>query len=159
MIPGNILTFLEDRGTVAVSGTRNAEHIPQFHYVSGWVVEPDEQTMRCSIPEAYTDDLISSLENNGQYALTIEQIGPHETYQFKGKYVDALPPNDADIDAFERIRERFVKNVSPLFGFPEEVCRAYIAPPGIIVRFVVHEIFLQTPGPGAGHRLVPPEVT
>ena len=157
MIPGKILRFLEDKGTIAVSGTRNAEHIPHCHYVSGWIVEPDQQTMRCSIPQAYTGDLMPSLEDNGQYALTIEQIGSHETYQFKGLFVDSSPLNEADIAAFECVRERFATAVNQLLGVPKESCRGFIAPPSIAIRFTVLEIFLQTPGPGAGNRLAPPE--
>ncbi len=157
MIPGKILAFLEDRGMVAVSGTRDANLVPHFHSVSGWVVEADEKTICCSIPDAYTRDLLSSLEDNGQFALTVEEIGSHETYQFKGNYVDSRPTNDVDIDAFERIKERFVSTVTPLFKIPEDVCRRYIALPTIVIRFAVCEIFLQTPGPGAGDRLVPPE--
>src|SRR2546426_326341 len=103
MIPGKILAFLADGGTVAVSGTRDANLIPAIHYVSGWDVEPDNRTIRCSIPQAFTN-LISSLEDNGQFSLTIEQIGSHETYQLKGDYVGSTLPNEADIIAFELIR-------------------------------------------------------
>ena len=93
MIPGKILNFLENLGTIAVSGTRDANLRPHVHYVSGWDVEPDKQTIRCSIHQAYSDQLISSLEDNGQFALTVEQIGSHETYQFKGSYVGSDQPN------------------------------------------------------------------
>jgi hypothetical protein len=157
MIPGKILTFLQDRGTVAVTGTRDANLIPQIQYVSGWEVESDKRTIRCSIHEAYTDKLISSLEDNGQLSLTVEQIGSHETYQFKGNYIGSTPPNSADLAAHQRIKNRFAKLVSQLFGFPEDRCLAYIPRPSLVVRLTVREIFLQTPGPGAGHRLFPPE--
>ena len=156
MIPGKILAFLADEGTVAVSGTRDANLIPAIHYVSGWDVEPDKRTIRCSIPQAFTN-LISSLEDNGQFSLTIEQIGSHETYQFKGDYVGSTLPNEADIAAHERVKERFANVVNQVFGFPQDRCRAYISRPSIVIRFTVREIFLQTPGPGAGHRLVPAE--
>jgi hypothetical protein len=157
MIPGIILKFLQDRGTFAVSGTRDANRVPHVHYVSGWDVEPDQQTIRCSINRVYLDHLFSSLENNGQFSLTVEQIGTHETYQFKGNYAGSAEPNDSDFAAHWRITERFAKAVSRLFGHPEEACRACISPPSVIVRFAIREIFLQTPGPGAGHRVFPPE--
>jgi hypothetical protein len=38
-----------------------------------------------------------------------------------------------------------------------ELLRRYIPPPELVVRLRIREIFLQTPGPGAGRRLVPPE--
>jgi hypothetical protein len=157
MIPGMILKFLQDRGAIAVSGTRDANLVPHVHYVSGWDVEPDQQTIRCSINRAYLDHLFSSLEDNGQFSLTVEQIGTHETYQFKGNYAGSTEPNDADFAAHRRVTERFAKAVSVLFGHSEEDCRAFISQPSVVVRFMVREIFLQTPGPGAGHRVFPPE--
>jgi len=157
MIPGMILKFLQDRGAIAVSGTRDANRVPHVHYVSGWDVEPDQQTVRCSINRANLDHLFSSLEDNGQFSLTVEQIGTHETYQFKGKYAGSAEPNDADLAAHQRMTERFAQSVSLLFGYSEEDCRAFISPPTVVVRFTVREIFLQTPGPGAGHRVFPPE--
>jgi hypothetical protein len=157
MIPGKILAFLQDKGAVAVSGTRDANLIPQIRDVSGWEVESDKQTIRCSIPEGYVHNLISSLEDNGQLCLTVEQIGSHETYQFKGNYIGSTPPNSADLAAHQRIKNRFAKLVSQTFGLPEDIGLAYIPRPSLVVRLMVREIFVQTPGPGAGHRLFPPE--
>jgi hypothetical protein len=157
MIPGKILTFLQDRGNVAVSGTRDANRIPQIQYVSGWQVGSDKRTIRCSIHEVYADSLLSSLEDNGQFAMTVEQIGTHETYQFKGDYVGSTQPDDADLAAHERIKKRFAKAFNQVLGIPEDVCQAYIPRPSLVIRFTVREIFLQTPGPGAGRRLFPPE--
>jgi len=157
MMPGKILRFLEDQGTIAVSGTRDANLIPHVHPVSGWEVEPDKGTIRCSINQAYLDNLISSLQDNGQFSLTVEQIGSHETYQFKGNYVGSTQPASADLAAHQRMTNRFAKAVNQLFGVPEDNCRAYIPRPNLVVRFTVREIFLQTPGPGAGHRVFPPE--
>src|SRR5262245_23683518 len=159
MIPGMILKFLQDRGTIAVSGTRDENLVPHVHYVSGWDVESDQRTIRCSINQAYLEHLFSSLEDNGQFSLTVEQIGTHETYQFKGNFTGSAEPNDADCAAHSRVTDRFAKAVSSLFGLSQEVCRAFIFPPSVVVRFTVREIFLQTPGPGAGHRVFPPEGT
>ncbi|MBM2823880.1 MAG: hypothetical protein HW413_2626, partial [Thermoleophilia bacterium] len=39
---------------------------------------------------------------------------------------------------------------------PEGIVGAFISTPGLAVEFEVFEIYLQTPGPGAGTRLVPP---
>ena len=116
MIPGMILKFLQDRGTIAVSGTRDKNLVPHVHYVSGWEVESDQQTIRCSINRAYLEHLFSSLEDNGQFSLTIEQIGSHETYQFKGNFTGSAELNDADCVAYSRVTDRFAKAVSSLFG-------------------------------------------
>ena len=50
-----------------------------------------------------------------------------------------------------------IAGVRPLFsGAPEEPLKASIPQPSLAVEFEVDEVFLQTPGPGAGTRLVPP---
>ena len=157
MIPGVITNFLQDEATVAYCGTRDQNLIPHFHKVSGWSVSPDQETISCLISEAYTPHLISSLEDNGQLALTVSQIGTNETYQFKGEYVDHRPINPADLVIFEQCQGRFGDIVSSMMGLSEDVVQAYFLKPSLVISFKVREIFLQTPGPGAGHRLAPPE--
>jgi hypothetical protein len=39
---------------------------------------------------------------------------------------------------------------------PVEVLSAFVSPAAVAIEFEVLEIFLQTPGPGAGTRLIPP---
>ena len=73
------------------------------------------------------DPLLSSLEDNRQFSLTVERIGSHETYQFKGEFVRDTQPSDVDLAAHKRIRDRFAKVVSKIFGYPEDLCRAFIS--------------------------------
>lgn len=157
MIPGALLDFLEGRGSFAVAGTRDANLVPHVHYVSGWLVEPDRQTIRCLINRAYLDGLFGSLEDNGQFCLTVEQIGTHETYQFKGMYVGSADLTDADLAAHHRASQKFAKALSLFVGYPEPVGRSFIRRPDVIVRFAVREVFVQTPGPVAGRRIFPSE--
>jgi hypothetical protein len=153
-VPGIIISFL-NRATVAVAATRDEKLAPRVHRVSGWRVEPDQESMACFIPEAFTAGLRESLEGNGEFALTIEEIGPHETYQFKGKLLDIAPCSTADLQIFQKVRERFGSVVSAFYGVPEEICRAFVMRPTASVRFRVQAIYVQTPGPAAGQRLVP----
>ena len=156
MIPGVIVDFLE-RATVAMGGTRDSAFIPHAHRVSGWTLEPDRQTITCLISSQSANNLISSLEDNGQFALTVCEMPSHETYQFKGSYVGSRPLGEADIATFTQCREQFVERISAILGYPPEKIRQYVAEPSIAVRFKVKEIFVQTPGPDAGTRLIPRE--
>jgi hypothetical protein len=155
-IPGVILEFL-NRATVAVVGTRDAHRVPHVHRVSGWRVEPGREVIACSIPAAFTRHLMESLEDNGQVSMTVEEVGPHETYQFKGVFEDAQPSTTADRQAADHVRERFGRVVPPWLGVTEAASLAFGMPPQVTVRFRVQEIYVQTPGPGAGRRLVPRE--
>jgi hypothetical protein len=157
MIPGKIVRFLEQYANVAFAGTRDRDLVPSGHRVCGWRVCTDQRTMTALIPEEFTPRLVESLQENGELAVTVEEFPSHETYQFKGRYVRDRGVQDEDIEIVDRIRKRFVRSVRPIFAdAPEDVLRAFVSKPALAVEFEVLEIYLQTPGPGAGTRLIPP---
>jgi hypothetical protein len=47
--------------------------------------------------------------------------------------------------------------IHSIYAIPEPVVLAYYERPGLTVRLRVREIYVQTPGPAAGRRLVPAE--
>jgi len=156
-IPGRIVRFLEQSANVAFAGTRDHDLVPYGHRVSGWRVGADGRTLTALVAQHFTAHLVESLEDNGEIALTVEEFLSHETYQFKGRYLRHRPPQDQDIEVVGRIRERFLKGIRQFYAdAPEHVLNAFILAPALAVDFDVREIYLQTPGPGAGARLVPP---
>jgi hypothetical protein len=113
--------------------------------------------MTALVPKEFTPRLVESLEDNGEFALTVEEFPSHETYQFKGRYLRHRTVQDEDSEVVDRIRERFVKSLRPIFSdAPEGMLKAFVPKPHLAVEFEVLEIYLQTPGPGAGVRLIPP---
>ena len=156
MIPGKILRFLE-YASISCAATHDKDLVPSIHRASGYSVDPDKETMNGLIPEQFAINIISSLEDNGQFALTIEHIPSHETYQFKGDYIDSRPATPDDLVHYEQLKGRFIADVRSLYGLDEDVTAPFSLEPSIVVRFKVREIFLQTPGPGAGSRIFPPE--
>ena len=158
MIPGVMVDFL-GRASVAVASTRDARLVPYVHFLSGWSVGADGQSVVCLLPEVFAAGLVERLTQFPAFALTAELIGPHECYQFKGRYLDSRPATGADRPIVEACRGRFVAAVQRLFGeeFSEASLRARFREPALAVRFAVQEIFVQTPGPAAGRRLFPPE--
>jgi hypothetical protein len=155
MIPEKIARFLEQRANVAFAGTRNRDLVPFGHRVSGWCIGADGRSLTAFIPEPA--GLVESLQENGELALTVEAFPAHETYQFKGRYVSHRPAHRDDLAIVDRIRERFVKNMRTVFPvLPEGIAGAFTSKPALAVEFEVSEIYVQTPGPGAGARIVPP---
>jgi hypothetical protein len=154
MIPARIVAFL-GRANVAQAGTRDRHLVPSGHRVSGWHVGADGTTLTALIPEGSRPHLIENLQDNGWFAMTAEDYPAHETYQFKGRYIRHRPADAADVEVAARQRERFLRSVLPFFG--EEAVRpvrAFTQRPAVAVEFQVLEIFVQTPGPGAGTRLL-----
>jgi hypothetical protein len=157
VIPGKIVRFLEQHANVAFAGTRDRDRVPYGHRVSGWRVSADGRTLTALVAEQFTVRLVESLEDNGEIALTVEEFPSHETYQFKGRYRRHRLLQDEDHAVVSRIRDRFVKSLRPLFAdIPEHLLQAAILNPALAVEFEVREVYVQTPGPGAGTRLVPP---
>jgi len=157
MIPGVMVKFLE-RASVAVAGPRDESLVPHVHFLSGWSVDP-EGNIVCLFAAPFSEGLVDRLERTGTIALTAEVIGPHECYQFKGRYLDARPATGADETTVQACRQRFVDAVRRHLGerFTEPALRARFQPPSTAVRVAVDEIFVQTPGPAAGKRLYPAE--
>jgi hypothetical protein len=156
MIPGKIVRFLE-QANLASAGTRDRDRMPWGHRVSGWYVSADRRALTALVAEQFMAHLVESLEDNGEVALTVEEYPSHETYQFKGRYLRHRPLEEEDFAAVERVRERLIKSIRPLYpDAPEQLLGGFILKPALAVEFEVREIYLQTPGPGAGQRLVPP---
>jgi hypothetical protein len=155
IIPEKIARFLEQRANVAFAGTRNRDLVPFGHRVSGWCIGADGRSLTAFIPEPA--GLVESLQENGELALTVEDFPSHETYQFKGRYVSHRPAHREDLAIVDRIRERFIKNMRAVYPvLPEGIAGAFTSKPALAVEFEVSEIYVQTPGPGAGARIVPP---
>jgi len=158
MIPDKILRFLDQYGNLAFAGTRDHDLMPYGHRVSGWRAAEDGRTLTAFITEGSMGHLVESLADNRSFALTIEQFPSHETYQFKGRYLRQRPLEPQDIDVVDRIRARLVKNIRPLYPkAPDVLLNWFVGTACLAVEFQVDEVYLQTPGPGAGARLVPEE--
>ena len=157
MIPGKLIRFLEQYANVAYAGVRDRELVPFGHRVSGWRVGADQRTMTVLFPDEFLDTLVESLQHNGELAITVEEFPSHETYQFKGRYLRQRGIQDDDNETVDRVRRRFARSLRQLYPeAPEDVLNAFVSPASLAVDFEVAEIYLQTPGPGAGTRLVPP---
>jgi len=157
MIPGKIVRFVEQQANTALAGTRDRNLVPSGHRVSGWQFDAEGRTLTAFIPDPFASRLLEALRDNGQLALTLEEFPTHETYQFKGTYLSHHAIRPEEIEIANRTRERFVKSIRALY--PDEahanLLRASIREPTLAVTIEVHEVFLQTPGPGAGARIFP----
>jgi hypothetical protein len=159
MIPGKIVRFLEQHANMGVAGTRDHDLVPCGCRVSAWRVHPDGHTMTLFIPDPLVDRVIASLEENGQLAVTVGEHPTHETYQLKGKYVSHRAVEMDDLPLVARFRERYVRSIRSEIppGVPEAFVGGVAVPdPAVAIDVDIREVYLQTPGPGAGGRLYPP---
>jgi hypothetical protein len=157
VIPPKIIRFLDERASVALAGTRDSQLVPSGHRVSGWQIATDGRTVTVFVGTMWTVGLLDALRSNGRIAVTFEEVGTHETYQLKGHYVSDRPVRPDEAAVAHRSRDRFVKGLTTLF--PDQPVAAMLAAsipsPDLAIVIEVSEVFLQTPGPGAGTRIAP----
>jgi hypothetical protein len=157
LIPGKLVRFLEQYANVAYAGIRDRDLVPFGHRVSGWRVGADQRSITILFPDEFLPRLLESLQQNRELAVTVEEFPSHETYQFKGHYLRHRGIERGDVEIADRLRQRWVRSLKTIFAdAPEDVLKGFVSPPSLAVDFEVLEIYLQTPGPGAGTRLVPP---
>jgi hypothetical protein len=118
----------------------------------GAVVHDDRQTVTVFVPAARSERVLRDLRENGRIAVGVS-LASHEAYQLKGTYVSSRPTDDADRARQEARRAALLESALEA-GYPETIARpltlglAYT--PGVAITFRAEEVFLQTPGPGAG---------
>jgi hypothetical protein len=153
IIPDRVVEVL--RGPAVMSaGTRDAALRPAHVCVVGALAEADRRTITFFVPESRSARLLSDLRDNGRVAFSFG-LASHEAYQLKGTYVSYRPTTEEDV----RIQEEYRAKLFATFQhvYPEDIAKPFALgvayQPGVAVTFHVEEIYLQTPGPGAGTRM------
>lgn len=154
MIPDRVVELLHGPAFMQV-GTRDAKLRPAHAFAVSAVVHGDRETVTFFVPEARSARTLSDLRDNGRVALGVA-LASHEAYQLKGTYVSSRPTGDKDIALQETYRAKTLAAARQA-GYPEEIARPLVLGvayrPGVAITFRVEEVFLQTPGPGAGNRM------
>ena len=158
-IPDDILRFVDEQANIGFAGTRNASLVPLGHRVSGWRIAADGKTLTAFLPNLSVARFLEAVADNGQVAIVVEEVGTHETYQMKGRYLRHRPTTPEEVGLSATQRERFVEGLRRLYPHPglPDLMRASIPDATTAVDVDVQEVFLQTPRPGAGRRVWPEE--
>jgi Pyridoxamine 5'-phosphate oxidase len=154
MIPDRVVELLREPAFMHV-GTRDAEFRPTHAFPLGALVGDDRETVTFFITEGRSKRILSDLENNGRVAFAASLLS-HEAYQLKGVFFSWRPASADDIAFQEAHRAKLCAALC--HWFPEEMAKAFIlglaCRPSVAITFRVEEVFLQTPGPGAGNKMV-----
>ncbi len=133
-------------------GSRNAKLRPAFSWAFGATVNAAEGTITFYVPNVEGAETLSNFEDNGMVALTVSEGGTHETYQFKGPCLSPRPSEDKDTAIQDIHRSKLISHLGAL-GYPDEILTGFTIYPSTAVTFKVENVFVQTPGPGAGNKL------
>ena len=151
MIPDRVVEVLHGPSWIQI-GTRDEALQPAHAMAVGAAVHHDRRTVTVFVPTARASRLLRDLASNGRIAVGVS-LASHEAYQLKGTYVSSKPTDDAE-RAHQEARRNSLLASALEAGYPEAIARpltmglAYT--PGVAITFRAEEVFLQTPGPGAG---------
>jgi hypothetical protein len=151
VIPDRVVELLHGPAYMQI-GTRDDGLRPSHIFAAGAVVHDDRQTVTVFVPTARSVHVLRDLTGNGRIALGVS-LASHEAYQLKGTYISSRPTNDAERARQEVYRAALLASALEA-GYPEAIARpmtqGFAYTPGVAITFRAEEVFLQTPGPGAG---------
>ncbi len=151
MIPRNLVEFLHGP-VVIVIGTRNDGLMPAITYARGAVVDAENDAVTVIVPDAESETTLENLAHNGAIAVTAGDGISHETYQFKGTCLDVGPSDEHQRAIVDVYTKKLIAHYRAK-GVPDEYFGGYVLYPSTAIRFRVEDVFVQTPGPGAGRKL------
>lgn len=151
MIPDRVVEVLHGPTWIQI-GSRDEALRPAHTMAVGAVVHDDRQTVTVFVPTARSGRVLRDLTGNGRIAVGLS-LASHESYQLKGTYISSRPTDDTDRARQEARRAALLESALEA-GYPETIARplalGLAITPGVAITFRAEQVFLQTPGPGAG---------
>jgi hypothetical protein len=150
-IPKELLELVEGGASIQV-GTRDEALRPECLRAVGAQLGADRSTLIVYVPSELAARTIANLENNGAIAVTFSQISNHHTIQVKGELRTLRRTRKNERILQERWLAAFTEQLH-MTGFSRRIGRRLRYWPSLALELEIHELFAQTPGPGAGRRI------
>ena len=150
--PERLISVVDVASAVLV-GTRDAQLRPATAraYLARRGERADE--LLIFIRPAQAEQVAANLRDNGLVAVLLSVALTHETFQLKGRVIDIV---DAPASDEPLMRARLEQSCSEgeRMGVPRRLVERLEHWPALVIRVKVEQIFRQTPGPGAGDRVL-----
>ena len=156
-LPEDVKAFIE-RGASVMVGTRDSEFVPELVRAWGPRISGDRTGVCVCVAMAAGARTIDNLRDNGRLAVTFALPADSHAIQLWGRCIGTGPSRRDDLTAVQQHRDAFARLNAGLgvpLAFVEALWQRELAgsPNMVTIRFVVEQIFNQTPGPGAGSPL------
>ncbi|MBI1735526.1 MAG: hypothetical protein HYR51_10160 [Candidatus Rokubacteria bacterium] len=154
MIPDRVVEVVSGPAVIQVA-TRDAALRPAHTLAVGAFVHDDRATVTVYVAELRAAQTLANLADNGRIAVACGLVS-HEAYQLKGACLESRPTTDDDVRRQEAYRAAILAAMRRAYPDAIAVPLTQGMPyrPGVAITFRVESVFLQTPGPGAGARMV-----
>jgi hypothetical protein len=150
-VPPDLLKLF-DEPTIMHLGTRNAALEPIETLAFGVELVGDGREVTVFVPTVLSPPTLANLRDNGQMALNVVRPTDHRSLQIKGVWLGERRTTEADQQKLARFSESLTEEMG-LVGIPRSIWRRLLWWPAVALRMEIWEVFVQTPGRGAGRRL------
>lgn len=150
-IPEDLVDYLES-GVSLLIGTRDKDLRPEAARACGAQVAADREHLSIFVPERWPTQTFANIEENGMVSVGFSRMLDNYAIQVKGGGATVRPATDAERIVPERYRAAYVEQLY-MGGLPRSLTTRFHVWPAKVITFEVRDIFVQTPGPGAGARL------
>lgn len=150
-IPEDLVEFVES-GVAILVGTRDAALRPDAIRGFGLAVHPGRTRVTVFLGAGTATRARANAEANGSIAVCLSRPIDNFTLQLKGHAVEVRAAEDAERAVVDRYGASYLEQLF-LVGIPRTLARRIRMWPALAITFDVSDIFVQTPGPGAGQRL------
>ena len=152
-----VKAFIERGGSVMV-GTRDGDLVPELVRAWGPRISADRRRLSVCVAMAAGARTIGNLQDNGRLAVTFALPSDSHAIQVWGRCIGTGRARRDDLTAVRQHHDAFAQLNTGLgvpLAFIEALWQRELAgsPDMITIRFVVEQIFNQTPGPDAGSPL------
>lgn len=149
-----VLSSLLDGPSIMHLATRNAALEPLSVMAFGLQAALDASEVTVFMPANMAADTLANLRDNGQMALTLVRPSDHSSIQLKGTWLGERRTDESDRAFLARYRDALEEELN-LVGVPRSIWSRLVWWPCVALRMQLRDVFVQTPGPGAGRRLEP----
>lgn len=149
-LPADLRALIEGPAILHL-GTRGPDLTPSCVLAFGLRDHGDDRQVTVFVPAKLAGPPLADLRDNGQMALSVIRPTNNHAIQLKGLWLGERRTDDGDRAFVERYREQLTREMG-LVGVPRSVWRRVAWWPSVALVMDVREVFVQTPGPGAGRR-------
>jgi hypothetical protein len=148
MITDAVVDFLALARSVS-AGSCNALRQPFATRCAAVRVQPDRTHLDLFIGSAISETLLRNVAETQRLAVQVSHPADHRTLQLKGRTSSVHTASDSDRGYVEQWVHELALVLDQI-GMPYDRVMRMAHWPAVLIEVRVEEIYLQTPGPGAG---------
>jgi hypothetical protein len=149
-LPPDLYELLDGPAIMYIA-TRNAALEPLSTLAFGLQAADDDRELTVFVPAVLSPLVVANLRDNGQMAIELVHPSTHRALQIKGTWLGERRTTDDDRAFLARYHNTLLAEMN-LVGIPRSKWDRLVWWPAVALRMEVRDVFVQTPGPGAGRR-------